>query len=82
MTIIIIIVIIFIHIIIIHIIIIIIIIIIIVFSVARRRRGQATLKYRCICREKFDIACNGHGRTDKCNFSVFDLKLPFWENFG
>ena len=30
--------------------------------------------------EKFIIVSSDHGRTHKCNFSVFDRKFPVWAN--
>ena len=30
--------------------------------------------------EKFNIVSNDHGRTYKCDFSVFERKYPFWAN--
>ena len=30
--------------------------------------------------EKFNIVSSDHGRTHKCDFSVFDRKLLFWAN--
>ena len=46
-------------------------------SVTRRRRG---IIYCCVCwppGKKVNIVSNGHGRTQKCNFSVFEQKYPF-----
>ena len=37
-------------------------------------QGEETLK------EKFNIVSNDHGRTHKCNFSVFDRKFYFYGN--
>ena len=30
--------------------------------------------------EMFNIVSIDHGRTHKCDFSVFNRKFPFWEN--
>ena len=50
-------------------------------SVTRRRRDiKNTVVPVSPCAEKFNIVGNGHGRTHKCDFSVFDRKFPFWEN--
>ena len=45
-----------------------------------RLEGEETLKYRCVCVEKFNIVGNDHKGTHKYDFSVFNLKYPFWAN--
>ena len=45
-----------------------------------RLEGEETLKYRCVCVEKFNIVSNDHQGTHKYDFSVFNLKYPFWGN--
>ena len=43
---------------------------------------EETLKCRCDCRpraEKFDIISKDHGRIQKCDFCVLDMKHYFWE---
>ena len=46
-------------------------------------KGEETLKCCCICRRptrNFNIVTNDHGRTHKCDFSVFDWKYSFRAN--
>ena len=51
-----------------------------------RLEGEEALKYLFVSvgsrAEKFNIVSNDHGRTHKCDVSVFDWKFPFWCKFG
>ena len=52
-------------------------------SLSLRPEGEETVECRYVCRpqaENFDILSDDHGRTRKCDFSVFSRKYPFWEN--
>ena len=49
------------------------VLVIIFVSVTRRRRGIKIPSCK-------SIVSNYHGRTHKCNFSVFDWKFPFSSN--
>ena len=43
---------------------------------ATRKRHEITVVSAGLSAEKFNIASNDHGRTQKCDFSVLDRKCP------
>ena len=46
----------------------------------RERERHYTVVSVAPCAEKFNIVSNDNGCTHKCDFSVFNLKYPFWAN--
>ena len=53
---------------------------VIIVSATRRRRDIKIPLSVGTRSEKFNIVSNDHGRTHKCDFSVFDQKYLFWAN--
>ena len=48
-----------------------------IVSATRRRRDIAVVSVGTRA-EEFNIVSNDHGRTHKCDFSVFDRRFCFW----